>query len=87
MVSLPDLELRGRGYLPCAPSSGKSAVQPLSPPLIPHLLLPERDVGAIIADLGIQRREWSAEDDIWGLLRCEIGLVRGARSLVGHGEA
>lgn len=55
-------------YIPSAPSSSKGTVQALSAPLVPHLLLPDGDVGAIIAGFWVEGQEGSAVDDEGGLL-------------------
>lgn len=74
----------GGCVLPCAPSPREGAVQTLPPPLVRHLLLPDWDVGAIVANRRVQRRQRSAIDDERGLLFLEICLVFRPRSLIGH---
>lgn len=56
-------------------------------PLIPHLLLPDGDVGAIVTDVRVQGREGGTVGDVGGLGFLEIGLVLRASPLVGHVES
>jgi hypothetical protein len=69
-------------YLPCAPAAGEGAVEPFSATLVPHLLLPQGYVGAVIANIGVEGWQGSSENDVRGLLSSEIGFVGGARPLV-----
>ena len=59
-------------------------MKPLAPTLIPHLLLPDWDVGAIVPHVGVQRWEGGAESNKGGLLCGKFGLVGRAGSLVRH---
>lgn len=54
--------------LPSTPSSSEGAVQSLPTPLIPHLLFPDRDVGAIVAGVRFVGREGRAVEDEGGLV-------------------
>lgn len=71
-----------RGNIPCAEATSEGAVQSLSTPLIPHLLLPDRQVGAIVAGVSLvsQRRAEDCEGRMWMVV-----LEGLARSFVGHG--
>jgi hypothetical protein len=55
-------------------------------PLVPYLLLPHRDVRAVIAHVGIQWRERGPEHHEGRLLSLEVGLVGSARPLGRHGN-
>lgn len=75
------------GRLPSAPAACKGAVQTLPAPLVPHLLLPDGDVGAIVTDVRVQGRQRCSIGDVGGLGLLEICLVLRARPLVGHVES
>jgi len=60
-------------------------METFSAPLIPHLLLPDRDVGPIVANLGVEGREGGSKEDEGRLLGGELSLKGFARPLVGHG--
>ena len=60
-------------------------MQPLPTLLVPHLLLPDWDVGAIVANLGVEGRERGPKEDEGRLLGGEISLESCPRPLVGHG--
>lgn len=70
--------------LPCTPSSGEGAMKPFPTLLVPYFLLPDGDIGAIIAGVRVERWERRAVDDKGRLLRLKVGLICRSRSLGGH---
>jgi hypothetical protein len=73
-------------YLPSAPAARERTMEAFQAPLVPHLLLPHRDVRAVIAHVGIQWRERGPEHHEGRLLGLEVGLVGSARPLGRHGN-
>jgi hypothetical protein len=71
--------------LPCAETAREGAVQPLSPPFIRDLLLPDWNIAAVVASLMVVWRQWSAQQGVWGVWwRRMIGFEGGSGALVGH---
>jgi hypothetical protein len=61
-------------------------MEALQSSLIPNLLFPYRDIGAVISNIWILWGKRGSEDYKGRLLRLEIGLVGCARPLAGHGK-
>lgn len=68
-----------RHHVPSTETTGKSAMEPLSASLIPHILLPERQVRAVVAVIFVRKR--GAEH---GKGRVVFGFKSRARAFVGH---
>lgn len=71
---------------PGAKPTGEGAMEAFPSPVIGHFLLPEGSVGAIVTNIGVQRRKGRSVEGVGRLLGLQIGLEGGTRALTGHGS-
>lgn len=69
---------------PGAESTGEGAVEAFPSPVVGHLLLPYGEVGPVVADAVVERREWGAVEDVGGLLGLQVGLEGGSGPFARH---
>lgn len=61
-------------------------MEALQPPLVPDLLFPHGDVGAVISNIGVLWGQSGAKDHEGRLLGTKVRFVSCARPLGGHAE-
>lgn len=69
------------GPLPCAEPAGECPMEPLATALVRHRLLPDRDVGAVVSRIWVERREGRAIECVGRLQGLQVGLEGGAGAL------